>query len=152
MPDNKKDYGPDGTPQPPLPPLPPPMPPTFYNVHSCYMSGFLAGPAGHLSIYDNEVPEGAHGHELYLAFVGLGIGVVSGSGTLGIKFDSWEAFYNNVKAFSYAALPPDPDHPDSSKAHTSIIFIDENSQELGCAIPDFSIDAGFGVGSVEVKS
>lgn len=178
MPHYKKGYSPDGTPKPPKPqpkrpkygpdgfpipqPTPPPQPqpapqpapepPAFHNEHSCHMDGAFIVFGGYLRIYDNEVPEGTRGHELYLSFGGVGVGGMDGHGVLSIEGDSWEEFYNSVDTFAYIALSPDPDHPDSRMAHTAIVFFDGHHHVLGHAYPDISADIGLAGGSVEVKS
>lgn len=126
--------------------------PVFHNEHRCHMDGAFIIVGGYLRIYDNEVPKGTRGHELYLAFGGLGIGGMDGDGVLHINTDSWEDFYNRVKSFAYMAAAPSPEIPDHRLAHTVIAFYDGHSNTLGYAMPDLSVDIGVAGGTVKVKS
>ena len=133
-------------------PAPKPVTPPFKSAHRCQMSGAFIVVGGYIRIYDNEIPAGQRGHELYLKFGGLGIGGMDGDGTLTIKVSSWDEFYNRVDTFAYFAIAPSLDIPTSKLAHTAIVFYDSNRNSLGYAVPDVSGDIGIAGGSVTVKS
>lgn len=135
-------------------------PPAFHSSHSCQMNGAFIVFGGYIQIYDNEVPAGQHGHELYLAFGGVGIGGMHGAGTLSTTLSSWEEFHTKVDSFFYLAVSPPPDistkisfDPSTSKlAFTIIEFRDSKGNTIGHAIPSLSFDVGIASGSVTVKS
>lgn len=125
--------------------------PPFKDSHRCKMNGAFIVLGGYLKIYDNEVPVGNLGHELYLAFGGVGVGGMDGDGTLKIDVSSWEEFYNRVRSFAYCAMAPSLDLSISDLAHTIIVFFDSNSKKIGSFIPDVSADVGIAGGTVTVK-
>lgn len=126
--------------------------PAFKNSHRCKMNGAFIVLGGYIKIYDDEVPAGMRGHELYLAFGGVGVGGMDGDGILTIDVSSWEEFYNKVHSFAYIAMVPTLDIPTSKLAHTAIVFFDSNSNKIGYAVPDVSGDLGIAGGTVTVKS
>lgn len=97
--------------------------PVFKNSHRCKMNGAFIVLGGYIKIYDDEVPAGMRGHELYLAFGGVGVGGMDGDGILTIDVSSWEEFYNKVHSFAYIAMVPTLDIPTSKLAHTAIVFL-----------------------------
>lgn len=133
-------------------PKPQPVLPPFKDTHRCKMDGTFIILGGYIRIYDNEVPSGQRGHELYLKFGGLGVGGMDGGGTLNIKLSSWSEFYNKISSFAYLAAAPSIEVPSSKLAHTVIVFYDSNSHIIGYAIPDVSADIGMAGGTVIVKS
>lgn len=133
-------------------PKPEPVKPPVSKEHRCKMDGAFIVLGGYIRIYDNEVPAGQRGHELYLSFGGLGVGGMDGDGTLTIDVSSWNEFYDKVSSFAYIAMTPTPDIPSSKLAHTVIAFYDSHSKVIGRAIPDVSADVGVAGGTVSVKS
>lgn len=129
----------------------PPAPPVFRNEHSCHIDGAFIVLGGYVSITDNDVPKGTRGHELYLYLAGVGVGGMSTHGVLHIHVGSWDEFYNRVASFAYIGLAPSLDVPASQLGHTALCFYDGNSNPLGYALPDISIDIGIGGGTVAVK-
>lgn len=69
-----KKYGPDGTPipqpKPEVKPKPEPKPEEkpIQKLHRCKMNGAFIVLGGYIQIFDNEVPAGQRGHELYLKY------------------------------------------------------------------------------------
>lgn len=126
--------------------------PSFKDTHRCKMDGAFIILGGYIHIYDNEVPSGQRGHELYLKFGGLGVGGMDGEGTLNIKLSSWSEFYDKISSFAYLAVAPSMEIPTSKLAHTVIVFYNSHSHIIGYAIPDVSADIGIAGGTVTVKS
>lgn len=137
---------------PPSPaPIHEPEIPTCKSTHRCKMNGAFIVLGGYVQIYDNEVPAGQRGHELYLKFGGLGVGGMDADGILGIKVSSWDEFYNKVSSFAYLAAVPSMEVPSSKLAHTVIAFYDSGRNIVGYAMPDVSADIGIAGGAVTVK-
>ena len=137
-----------------------------------YSGGFILF-GGWTKIYDKTVPSGTRGHELYLAFGGLGAGGWKGNCDIelltegsfehnGIRYaipihhegnDDWEGynrgfewFYNNVKSFMFMYLPQ------FVQPIPIFVYFDRNSKRIGISVPNASLSCGIGGGTVTVKS
>lgn len=143
-------------------------------VHPGNYSGGFVLFGGWTTIYDHVIPAGTLGHELYLAFGGLGVGGWSGDcdielitdGTFeyeGVSYvkpkyydkekEGWEAyntgfkwFHENVKSFAFMYLPV------FLQPIPVFAYFDKNSNRIGISVPSCSISIGVGGGSVTVKS
>ena len=141
--------------------------------HSASYSGGFILVGGWTKIYDKCVPSGQRGHELYLAFGGLGAGGWSGDcdieliteGTFTYEgkvynipsnhYDNndWEGyrtsftwFYEHVKSFMFMYLPQ------FLQTIPVFCYFDKDSNRIGLSVPNCSISCGIGGGTVQVKS
>lgn len=138
-----------------------------------YSGGFILF-GGWTKIYDHVIPAGTLGHELYLAFGGLGAGGWSGDcdielitdGTFkhdGVTYvkpkyfyehnNEWDSynsgfkwFHDNVKSFSFMYLPV------FLQPIPVFAYFDKSSKRIGISVPNCSFSLGVGGGSVTVKS
>lgn len=143
-------------------------------VHPATYSGGFIVFGGWTKIYDKTVPSGTRGHELYLAFGGVGAGGWSGEcdieimteGTIehdgktyarpihyytdrGSDWDNcrsgYEWFYNHVKSFMFMYLPQ------FIQPIPVFVYFDGSSNKIGISVPNVSLSTGLGGGSVKVK-
>ena len=138
-----------------------------------YSGGFIVF-GGWTKIFDHTIPAGTKGHELYLAFGGLGVGGWSGdcdieliiNGTCshdgkrylapqycydrGNAWDSarsgFEWFHDNVKSFMYMYLPQ------FMQPIPVFVYFDKHSTKIGMSVPFCNLSFGIGGGTVEVES
>lgn len=144
-------------------------------VHAANYSGGFIVFGGWTQIYDHVIPQGQRGHELYLAFGGLGVGGWSGDCDIelitegsfvhegrryrtpvfyysdrGSEWDcycsSYEWFYDHVKSFMFMYLPI------FAQPIPVFCYFDSGSQKIGISVPDCSLSIGVGGGSVSVRS
>ncbi|WP_423127265.1 hypothetical protein [Gaoshiqia sp. Z1-71] len=137
-----------------------------------YSGGFILF-GGWTRIYDLLVPPGTRGHELYLAFGGLGAGGWSGDcdielvmkeGTFGYNgksylmpqnhygSDNWDGyrtgfqwFYDHVKSFMFMYMPQ------FMQPVPIFVYFDSSSHRIGISVPNASVSVGIGGGTVTVK-
>lgn len=139
-----------------------------------YEGGFIVF-GGWTRVFDQNIKKGLRGHELYLAFGGLGIGGWSGNASIQLttdeqkfthdgklykvpkyhynKGDKWtsyntgfEWFHDNVKSFMFMYLPVfEQDFP-------IFAYYDGKSRQIGLTLPSASISIGMGGGTVDVRS
>lgn len=148
---------------------------TSLVVHDAKYSGGFILFGGWTKIFDSVIPSGARGHELYLAFGGVGAGGWSGKcdieliedGTIehnGITYivpsyhyknskddfenysTGFDYFHDNVKSFMFMYLPQ------FIQNVPVFVYYDKHSNRLGVSVPSASIASGIGGGSVKVES
>lgn len=137
-----------------------------------YSGGFILF-GGWTHIYDKLVKSGTRGHELYLAFGGLGAGGWSGDCDIEIMtegvfsyggktyakpinhygnddFEGYKTgfqwFYDHVKSFMFMYLPV------FMQPIPVFVYFDSGSKQIGISVPNCSLSIGIGGGSVTVKS
>lgn len=145
-------------------------------VHEADYSGAFILFGGWTEIYDHAIPSGTRGHELYLAFGGVGVGGWSGACDIELMtegtftYDSktynkpinyysdaskseWEQyntafawFHDHVKSFAFMYLPL------FAQPIPVFVYFDSDSNQIGLSIPDYSLSIGVGGGTVSVKA
>jgi len=143
-------------------------------THAASYSGGFILFGGWTYIYDKVVPPGTRGHELYLAFGGLGAGGWSGDCDIEICMkegtfehngklyfmpeshygnDDWSGygtgyqwFYDHVKSFMFMYMPQ------FMQPVPIFVYFDGGSHKIGISVPNVSLSVGIGGGSVTVKS
>lgn len=141
-------------------------------THDAEYSGAFIFLGGWTHIYDKVIPAGQRGHELYLAFGGLGAGGWDGDCDIEIMTDGstvhdgkrysipvnhygkydWEDyktgfqwFHDNVKSFMFMYLPI------FIQPIPVFVYFDGDSKQIGISVPNCSLSCGIGGGSVEVR-
>lgn len=118
-----------------------------------YSGGFILF-GGWIKVFDLDVPGGTRGHELYLAFGGLGAGGWSGNGDLCVYMDKvadWNDFYNRVRSFMYVDIF-DAEDPDDDPG-PGLLFYDGHSTVIGgLAFGEGCHCFGVSGGTVKVES
>ncbi len=136
-----------------------------------YSGGFILF-GGWTKIYDNLVPSGTRGHELYLAFGGLGAGGWSGDCDIEVMTEGsfehegkryfipvnhyggndWNGyqtaytwFYDHVKSFMFMYLPV------FAQPIPVFVYFDGSSNRIGLSVPNASLSIGIGGGTVTVE-
>lgn len=144
-------------------------------VHAADYSGGFILFGGWTKIYDHVIPSGTRGHELYLAFGGVGAGgwkgkcdiELSTEGTFdhegrsylkpvnyyadrGSDWNNYSSafnwFHDHVKSFMFMYLPV------FAQPIPIFCYFDSKSNQIGISVPDCSLSIGIGGGSVKVES
>ena len=144
-------------------------------VHKATYSGGFIVFGGWTKIFDCVIPSGTRGHELYLAFGGLGVGGWSGDCDIELitessytkdgttysipkyhyndsqdEFENYQTgfryFHDNVKSFMFMYLPQ------FIQPIPIFVYFDSSSTRLGISVPNVSLSTGMGGGTVKVES
>lgn len=137
-----------------------------------YSGGFILF-GGWTKIFDKTIPSGTRGHELYLAFGGIGAGGWKGKCDIEINTegsfshkgqdyaipinhygnDDWDGyntgfqwFHDKVKSFMFMYLPA------FCQPIPIFVYFDSKSHQIGVSVPNCSLSCGIGGGSVKVES
>ena len=138
-----------------------------------YSGGFIVF-GGWTKFFDHTIPAGTRGHELYLAFGGLGVGGWCGDCDIEIncagsylhngvryfmpknyydKGNEWDSicsgfewFHDNVKSFMYMYMPQ------FLQPIPVFVYFDKHSSSIGISVPSCNLSVGIGGGTVEVES
>lgn len=136
-----------------------------------YSGGFILF-GGWTYIYDKLVPAGTRGHELYLAFGGLGAGGWSGDCDIELILEEgaidhdgksyyapkyhyyandwagyntgFQWFYDHVKSFMFMYMPQ------FFQPVPIFVYFDGSSNRIGISVPNASLSVGIGGGTVSV--
>lgn len=142
-------------------------------VHNANYSGGFILFGGWTKIFDHTIPSGTRGHELYLAFGGVGAGGWSGDcdielleeGSIihdgktyvipqnyydkGNDWDSYQTgfawFHDHVKSFMFMYLPQ------FIQPIPVFVYFDSGSNRIGISVPNCSFSTGIGGGTVKVE-
>lgn len=142
-------------------------------VHPATYSGGFILFGGWTKIFDGKIPSGTRGHELYLAFGGLGVGGWNGDCDIELitegtfehdgktynkpvnfydKGNPWESynsgfdwFHDHVKSFMFMYLPV------FAQPIPVFAYFDSNSNRIGVSVPNCSLSIGIGGGTVKVE-
>lgn len=144
-------------------------------VHPATYSGGFILFGGWTKIFDSKIPAGTRGHELYLAFGGLGVGGWNGDCDIELitegtfvhegktynkpvhfydegKDKEWESynsgfkwFHDNVKSFMFMYLPI------FAQPIPVFAYFDKNNVRIGVSVPNSSLSIGIGGGTVKVE-
>lgn len=116
-------------------------------VHEATYSGAFILFGGWTQIYDSTIPSGTRGHELYLAFGGVGVGGWSGDCDIELMTEgTFTWFHDKVESFAFMYLPI------LAQPIPVFVYFDSSSTQIGLSVPDYSLSIGVGGGTVSVKS
>lgn len=130
------------------------------TVHKAHYEGGFILVGGWCKIWDDNIPSGTKGHQLYLRFGGLGVGGWKGNGEIDLILEdgsntpkytygkdptkAWDWFRDNVKSCMLMYLPQ------FIQPFPIYAFFDKHSREIAVFIPNVAPASFIGGASVEV--